>query len=365
MPNNLPSVTLVPVYSEQDASVYELRGRAFHNNYYIVSSEGTRTLMSSPEVVGFDAYRAMVPATEAALNYLVTKGLGGDFSIITILRGGLNYPLEEACHNSGIRIGNMNFLSCERIIENKVITGLDIKYEKLHIQKDAQFMIGDIIASGDTLKLCLNHVIDRFKRKGGSMKRMVMMTIGGTKAIELLESRYEKIHAIWPEFEGIDCIFYEGVFTVYEDNGVTGVNTPDIDFGWQGGVIAPEFRSRVIGSPDALFEKCIIYDGGARRYEIPAHCEEVTEYWESLHAVADKSDFKAFAEEKIGYRYPIGYDSWLEVTGLPGTVASEQLYRQEQDFMDRTLRERSLGEICEKRLSEFGHNMARYMDNSN
>ena len=31
-----------------------------------------------------------------------------------------------------------------------------------------------------------------------------------------------------------------------------------------------------------LFEKCIIYDGGARRYEIHEHVEEVLEFWEGI-----------------------------------------------------------------------------------
>ena len=339
--------------------MYSLEGKTFHNKYYIVSSEGTRRLMASPEVVGYDSYEAMVSPTVAALDYLVSRGLKGDFSIITILRGGLNYPLEEAAHKCGVQVSNMNFLSCERIIENKVITGLDIKYEKLHIQKDAQFMIGDIIASGDTLKLCLNHVIDRFKRKGGSIKRIVFMTIGGTKAIELLESRYEKIRSIWPEFEGFDCFFYEGIFSVYEDKGVTGVNVPDIDFGWKDGLVAPEFRSYAESLPFALFEKCIIYDGGARRYEIPAHIDEVCEYWEDLAAAASDELYRDFVAEKIGYRFPLDYEDWLSATHYCGLEEMKDLYRSECAFLDKSL-SRSFREMAVSRLEEFKSSMKKY-----
>lgn len=360
MPYNLNDAGLRPVSLQKRSSVYRLDKIGLRNRYYIVSTEGTRRLMASPEVVGFDSYKAMLESTVAAMDHLLKEGLGGDFSILTILRGGLNYPLEECCDKCGLQFSNMNFLSCERVIENKVITGLDIKYEKLHVQKDAQLLIGDIIASGDTFKLCFNHVIEKFRRKGGSIRRIVFFTIGGTRAIDLLESRYYKIKAIWPEFEGFDCVFYEGVFSVYEDNGVTGVNIPMIDFGWKDGIVAPEFRSYVETLPDALFEKCIIYDGGARRYEIPEHIKEVSDYWKDLSAAAAAgADFRSFVEEKAGHAVGISYEDWLDVTRYRGLDGTESLYESETAFLQASLG-RDFKELADSRLSEFTYNMQRY-----
>ena len=59
----------------------------------------------------------------------------------------------------------------------------------------------------------------------------MFFTIGGTKAISIMEAFTREIRTFWPGFEGFYCVFYEGVFTVYEDKGVTGVNVPYIDFG--------------------------------------------------------------------------------------------------------------------------------------
>ena len=39
-----------------------------------------------------------------------------------------------------------------------------------------------------------------------------------------------------------------------------------------------------------LFEKCTIYDGGARRYEIHEHIEEVLEFWNGILERADSID---------------------------------------------------------------------------
>ena len=319
----------------EETGLYGLYGTRYANRYYILTGPGTRRLMAFPEVVGFDSYLATLPATIAALRHLFPSGQGGDVDILTILRGGLNYPVEEACHRCGIRVRDIHFVSCERIIEDHVITGLDIKYEKLRVTHDRTLVIGDIIATGDTLRLCLGQVVDRFRRRGGSLRRIVFFTIGGSRAIDLMEEMTEDIRKVFPEFEGFDCFFYEGVFTVYEDHGASGINVPDIDFGWKGGVIAPGFRRYVLDHPYALLEKCIIYDGGARRYEIPVHFHEVLEYWEGLWGRADQVDPVRLIGEKLGYDQPVSYEEWLRINHfqeLPEEGLRE-LWADEQELL--------------------------------
>ena len=295
----------------QDTNVYELRSEQFINRYFILSNAGTRHLMAFPEVVGYDSYLSMLPPTVAALRHLFPQGQGGDVDILTILRGGLNYPREEACFRNGIRVGNIHFVSCERIIEDHVITGLEIKYEKLRITKDRTLVIGDIIATGDTLRLCLDQVVDRFRRRGGSIRRIIFFTIGGTRAIELMEKKTEEIRRVFPGFEGFECFFYEGIFTVYENQGATGINVPDIDFGWKGGVVSPEFQRYILDHPYSLLEKCIIYDGGARRYEISLPFPEALEYWEGVWSRADRIDPAKLVGEKLGFDEPLSFQDWL------------------------------------------------------
>ena len=333
--------------------------------------------MASPEVVGFDSYSALLPETTAALRYLFPSGSEGDVDIMTILRGGLNYPIEEACHNVGIRVRDMHFVSCERIIEDKVITGLEIKYEKLRITSGRTLIVGDIIATGDTLRMCLEEVVDRFRRKGGSIRKIIFFTIGGTRAISLMERLNERISAYFPEFEGFECFFYEGVFSVYTDKGVSGINVPNIDFGWNGGTVSPEFRRYILDRPDALFEKCIIYDGGARRYEIPVHFEEVLDYWEGILERADSIDMEELAEEKLGYRGLPGYEEWLVETGLASLVAGATvLFAEERygsvspEFLrqlwedELALRRRAAGmslrSLAERRINEIKSISQRY-----
>ena len=354
MSSTLRNASLQYVGLQDDTSIYELQSPQFQNKYFIISGAGTRRLMAFPEVVGFDSYSAMLPETVAALRYLFPSGSEGDVDILTILRGGLNYPVEEACHRVGIRVRDIHFLSCERIIEEHVITGLDIKYEKLRVTKNRTLVIGDIIATGDTLRMCLDQVVDRFRRKGGSIRKIIFFTIGGTRAISLMERMAERISAYFPEFEGFECFFYEGIFTVYEDKGVSGINVPNIDFGWNDGVVSPEFRNYIMDNQDALFEKCIIYDGGARRYEIPVHFEEVFEYWEGILERADQIDPVALTNEKLGYEGPLDFAIWLLVTHL-GTLPQEglrELWEKEQALCRRAA-SISIKELAERRIQQI------------
>lgn len=359
MSNILSDSCLLPVSVSTDASIYRLDRKALVNNYYIVSTAGTRRLMAFPEVVGYDSYLSMVESTQAAMKQLISQGLEGEMSILTILRGGLNYPLEECCHRCGLKVGNMSFISCERIIQDGRILGLDTKYEKLHLQKGTQLMIGDILASGDTIRLCLRQVIETFRDNGCDISRILFFTVGGTRAIEIFEEMTPWIRSFWPDFKGFDCVFYEGIFTVYTDKGCTGVNIPMIDFGWKEGLVSPEFRSYAQTLPYAVFEKCIIYDGGARRYEIPEHIEEVCGYWEDLLAAAEKADFKKFIEEKTGRSFGMDFEQWLEVTHYGGLSGMRALYDSENAFLEASLK-RSLVEIASTRLSEFKSNMQQY-----
>ena len=300
----------------ESTNIYSLESAGLCNRYFVLSGPGSRKLLSSPETIGFPCYTALLDETVAALRHLYPSGTSGDIDILTILRGGLNYPLEEAAARIGLRVRDMHFVSCERIIENHVIKGLEIKYDQIRPTRNRIIAIGDIIASGETLRHCIKHVAKAFHEAGGSIRRIIFFTIGGTKAIRLMEQLTEEFKILFPGFEGFDCFFFEGIFTVYENKGVSGINVPDIDFGWNGGVVSPEFRNYIADRPDALYEKCIIYDGGARRYNIPDHFDEVLEYWNGIKDHSDNIDAVALRNEKLGYELPIPFNEWRYVTHL-------------------------------------------------
>ena len=358
--NSMQKPKLTKMCGVDSTGIYTLDNVGTANRYYVVSSPESLELIVKPETVGYTCQHCLLPSTKAFMQYLTEREEISNPHIFNILRGGLNFPLEEACYNIGMKVCNTDFVTCERVIKNGVITGLDIRYEKIIAEKGVTMLIGDIIASGETLMECIPLIAKRYRDLGGSIRKFVFFTIGGTKAVRLMEKLTVELKQIWPDFEGFHCIFYEGMFTVYEDKGVTGVNTPDIDFGWKGGIVAPEMRHCVMETPLALLEKCVIYDGGARRYEIRNHIEEVCDYWKELMGIADNVDFKAFVEEKMGYEFGISYSDWLDTTCLEDTESNRELWQKEQSQMNGLLQQYQLKDICSRRLQEFTQTMSIY-----
>ena len=365
MIKNWNQVSIVPEFSDQGVDCYRLTGTDFYNEYYIVSEAETRKLMDHPEVVGYEVYNSLVAATSQMLYHLKTNHRITSANILAILRGALNFPLEEACYREHIRVHDISFMSSERVFsEDGQIVGLEIKYNKLTMVPNSTLMIGDIIASGDTLLKCLQYVIDYYKEQGAKLRNIVFFTIGGTRGIELLEELTKSIREYWPDFEGFITVYYEGVFSCYEpgDTGVSGINRALVDFIWRDGIVAPAFRRQTLSMRDPLFEKCTIYDGGARRYEIHEHIEEVLEFWNGILSRADKIDKQALLEEKLGHRLPISYEDWLKSCHYEMLPESETywLYQQEKAYVE-SIKDVPLKQIALQRISEFTTTLEKYI----
>ena len=190
----------------------------------------------------------------------------------------------------------------------------------------------------------------------------------GAAAMRYTEARLEKltqeIRVYWPGFEGFVTVYYEGIFSCYEEGnkGVSGINRALIDFYWKGGIIAPAFRRETLSMQNPLFEKCTIYDGGARRYEIHEHIEEVLEFWNGILERADSIDKQALLEEKLGHALPISYEDWVRDChyGKLDEKLTRWLYQQERGFVE-SLRGISLEQIALQRIEEFTSTLKKYI----
>ena len=151
MIENWKDVQIVPEFCDQGVDCYRLEGGHFLNEYYIVSEAETRKLMNHPEVVGYEVYASLVTATSQMMYYLKEKKKITSANILSILRGALNYPLEESCYKEHIRVHDISFMSSERVFENGEMRGLEIKYCKLATVPNSTLLIGDIIASGESM----------------------------------------------------------------------------------------------------------------------------------------------------------------------------------------------------------------------
>lgn len=360
--NNWNNVVLEPVFNEQGVICYRLEGENYVNEYYVTSEAETRKLLNTPEIVGYEVYNCLIPSTSQMLYYLKEQKKVTTANILSILRGALNYPLEESCYREHIRVHDISFLSSERVFVEEEIAGLEIKYSKLTMVPDSTLLIGDIIASGETLIHCLRYVTDFYRSHGAKLRNIIIFTIGGTKGIEILEKLTQEIREFWPEFEGFITIYYEGIFSTYQDKGVSGINLPDVDFYWKDGIVASEFRRETLSMCSPLFEKCIIYDGGARRYEIHEHVEEVLAFWEGILKRADQIDFEELLAEKLGHALEISYEDWIAVNHYQKIRRADTrwLYQQERGYIE-SVRGMSLKELAEQRIAEFTGTLKKYI----
>ncbi len=353
---------LTPVFADQGVDCYRLTGGDFINEYYVVSEARTRKLLTKPEVVGYEVYRCLLKSTSQMLYYFKDQQKITSANILSILRGALNYPLEESCYREHIRVHDISFLSSERVFQEHELSQLEIKYNKLTPVPDSTLLIGDIVATGETLLHCMNFLMDFYLKTGVKLRNIIFFTIGGTRAIEIFEELTCQIRRYWPEFEGFLAVFFEGVFSVYDNTGVSGINLPGIDFYWNGGIVSPELRMETLSMRDPLFERCIIYDGGARRYEIHEHVEDVQGFWSAISERADNIDFMALTAEKLGHDLNIGYEDWVEDNHYQNLDEADTkwLYWQEKGFI-QSLQDVRLKDIADRRLTQFTETLRKYI----
>ena len=127
---NWDNVVLVPEFDEQGVACYRLEGGDYENEYYVISEAESRKLLNTPEIVGYEVYNCLVSSTSQMLYYLKEQKKVTTANILSILRGALNYPLEEACYREHIRVHDISFLSSERVFEKEEIAGLEVQMEK-------------------------------------------------------------------------------------------------------------------------------------------------------------------------------------------------------------------------------------------
>ena len=120
---NWNQVKLVPEFNEQGVACYKLAGGNYVNEYYVVSEADTRKLLNTPEIVGYEVYDCLIPSTSQMLYYFKEQKKVTTANILSILRGALNYPLEESCYREHIRVHDISFLSSERVFADEEIAG--------------------------------------------------------------------------------------------------------------------------------------------------------------------------------------------------------------------------------------------------
>jgi hypothetical protein len=288
---------IVKIEQEYDSAIYKIG----EENAYIVSHSSTRELLCNPEVIGYDIPQKLLLPIKDVLLYLNKMISLDNINIVNILRGGLNFPIEEACFNNGVTINEISFLTSERIFLDNKVSRIESKYQKIANVPNSTIIIGDIIASGETFYNTIKYLVEKYVYNKNRISKIVVFTIGTNNALNLIRKLEYELKERWSDFQGIYVVFFEAVFTTYTSCGITKLNLPHVDFTFKNGILAPEYRKNIFEQEHIIFEKCAIYDGGARRFEKNLHINDVVGYWKNLCSISDKINIKELYNEKIGY----------------------------------------------------------------
>lgn len=313
-----------------ESTLYQVKDKAV----YIISNKKTRKLLCEPEIIG---YRIPVllktPITDLLL-WLRNNGKIDTVNIFNILRGGLNFPIEEACYATNIDVKGVSFITSERFFLDKKVSRIETRYRKINPVNNSTIIIGDIIASGETLRNAINYIEETYVVAGANLKRIIIITIGTNNILHLVKEFEKQLKKRWSGFESIIMCFVEGIFNTYTSTGIAKINLPRVDFYINGAVISPEYRKAIISNQTSIFEKCAIYDGGARRFEQLIHINQIITYWKQLKEKSSEIDTKEFLEEKFGYITDISYDDWKGINNYSELTGKElyELFNFEVSF---------------------------------
>lgn len=346
------------IVSKTDFSLYDVSLRESlqdHFRSFVVSTPETRKLVSDPFVCGADYRNALRRAAVGTFRsppfHAFLKDLpDAKLNVLHFLRGGLSYQLLEALNDLGFGHAQASFMSSERAFLKNEGLGKEHwviqkdQYIELTLQPDSVLFMGDICATGSTLKSGLakiaqrysglaweelpdfvqNHLVrdikhaDGDKKPGlkGSLKRLVYVTIGCKNAETVLKQYHSFFKSVFPGFEGIDIVFVEGIFHVADEsapkiNGWIGTDLVP----WQMDAVAPEYVDHLQQNPLVALEQCCIYDGGSRSFN-PAF------YWQELKAYAEKVQKSLDAGKSA---FELIADRWNDAVHLkPETLAELQ-----------------------------------------
>lgn len=287
-----------------DTRIYSISERVGYVDAYIATSPGTRAICNDPCVYGLeytDKLRASCADILGAFPGLFTEC---EAVVVNILRGGLNFGLREALGKAfGWNAHTTCFMSAQRARddgdpENWHIT--ENSYKKVYFPPCASFIIGDVVATGTSLRYGLRELIAAASEQQIDVRNIVFFTYGGPKAQEILAELDAKCREIFPNYGRTILIYLEGRFTCPTLDTPLTIRLTGTDLVKWGALMAPEFIESQYENPAYPIERCIIYDAGSRAFWTREYLEDVLGYWRlNLQLAESVMTYEALLRERM------------------------------------------------------------------
>jgi hypoxanthine-guanine phosphoribosyltransferase len=347
-----------------EASWYALRGDHQRQvERYVVSTPQSRAICNSPELLGVDFNLSLHDGMAAAFRTAPFKELIAGHPepgvcVVNFLRGGLNFEIRRALHSAyGFNRHCSAFMSSQRFRNDEGRWGVkEDMYRKLDIRPGAVLVMGDVVATGVTVKNGLEVILDHLVKLGSSARALVFFTLGCHKAEKVLEDLDAQLRAAFPSYERTILVYLEAKFRLVDSQTPLRVGIPGTDLIRRGAFMTPELESSQYDVPGSMLERCVIYDAGSRAFDIPNYTEDLVEYWEQVAGFArDGWTLAEALDERWPQRLRGPEEAFLALRrkGWRGVDDDEisGLYRQLLDFWAQPAGSRELLELCNARLA--------------
>lgn len=278
-----------------DLSIPERVASGFRT--FVVSTPQTAELCGNPFVAGISYRKALqVAAEQAFLQPFFVDLFRGvknrQLNVLHFLRGGLSYQLAEALQAAGFSSPNCSFMTSERVESAVPLAGNSSgwqihkdQYVELTLGPETLLFIGDIVASGSTLRTGLAKIKEKLVENSGkedspTLRHVCLFTIGGEPAEEILWEYHQLFRRLFADYSGTTVVYIEGLFHTADSRSPRF--NPDI-----GTDLVPsasrnrlsfEFASDLEKDPLKGLEQCMVYDGGSRAFFPVKYYHSLAEY---------------------------------------------------------------------------------------
>lgn len=274
---------------------------------YVLSTPETRAICNDPLVMGYDYTEKLEKgcATFLRLTQRSTplKLQENRSMVFNILRGGLNFGLRGALAKAfGWNNHSSSFVTAQRarVTESSELWHItEDDYKKITFPERAQIIIGDVVATGTSLKHGLDIMIKEAVRQGTELSSILFFTIGGQMSEARLAEADEACHRHFPNYEGTHVCYIEGRFFVPTAESKVTIKITGTDLMRCNSLLAPEFIEANFAAPSYPLERCTIYDAGSRAFQVQEYLQDVIEYWIKVLALAKTMTFADMMAERF------------------------------------------------------------------
>jgi uracil phosphoribosyltransferase len=363
---------LTKLPSGADTVFYEIAGGDIKNEgfrRFIYSTKESRDVCNQPEMVGFEFTNTLRLSLINALQNFPDKDKIARFDensilVFNILRGGLNFKLRDALYNVfGFNRTRSSFISSQRLFENGKWKIVEKGYKKIAIPENANIFMGDIVATGSSLENALNDVCSFLEETGRGINNFFLFTIGAENAERVLERFDRRFRELSDTYQQTYLFYIEGRFGLAQKDSPLKIKIEGTDLLRHPALIAPEFELSQYENISHPMERCTIYDGGSRSFDIREYFEDVISYWRRLLEMAESGEtlFDVLKE-----RWPENEYTSLDefISGkvkiwngvgreLLETIFNSYKKRWTEEFIEESKKPEALVKVCKERIDKL------------